>query len=78
MAMGDENAGTGDPELRLAVGEALKAFRGLEASPLYNIVDEMAKAAQRSAVANRNENRKEGKESNKEKDADNNRTGDVR
>ena len=55
------NAGTGDPELRLAVGEALKAFRGLEASPLYN----MAEAAKRSAVANRNENRKEGKESDK-------------
>ena len=41
----------------------LKAgIRGLEASPLY-----MAEAVKMSAVANQNENRKEGKESDKEK-----------
>ena len=74
MAVGDKNAGTGDPELRLAVGESLKVFKVSKPPPLYN----MAEAAKRSAVANRNENRKEGKESDKEKDANNNRTEDVR
>ena len=73
MAMGDENARTRDPELRFAVGEALKAIRGVKASP-FN----MAEAAKRLAVANQNENCKEGKESDKEKDADNNRTEDGR
>lgn len=66
MAMGDENTGTGDPKLRLAVAEMLKAIPGLKLN--------MAEAAKRSADTNQNNNCKEGKESNKKKDGD---SGDL-
>ena len=67
-AMDDEKTGTVDPELRSAVGEALKTIPGFEAL--------MAEVTRRSTDANQSENRKEDKEGNKDKDGDNNRMDD--